>query len=329
MHLILMTEAAQGGTATEAPPDGQLEGLVERWNPLMTRLVPQWSLQEEDDALNTLAERARAQLVWGRTLNTEDDGRLPLEAWDLGDCSGTPWARLSPFHGLVGSDRITLLPPAELRLSEVESRQLFAAVQPLFATEGVRLEWHDPLHWRVQHDSLQALPCASLARAAGDSVQRWQGRTPLAAARLLRRLQNEAQMVLHDHPVNRARDEQGLLTVNSLWLDHAGAADTQAVGSQGQAREQALRSTVLVEPLVKANSALQAWVDAALPAPPDSESEPVLVLCGRHGAQAFTMRRLPSGWLGALQRTLKRPPRTRSLSSWLQTLDAPAHEAPR
>ncbi|NBT10208.1 MAG: hypothetical protein EBT24_04295 [Betaproteobacteria bacterium] len=104
MHLILMTEAAQGGTATEAPPDGQLEGLVERWNPLMTRLVPQWSLQEEDDALNTLAERARAQLVWGRTLNTEDDGRLPLEAWDLGDCSGTPWARLSPFHGLVGSD---------------------------------------------------------------------------------------------------------------------------------------------------------------------------------------------------------------------------------
>ncbi|MFO8025628.1 MAG: hypothetical protein R6U90_10795, partial [Thiohalophilus sp.] len=33
-----------------------------------------------------------------------------------------------------------------------------------------------------------------------------------------RRLMNEVQMLLHDHPVNQQRAAEGRLTVNSLWL---------------------------------------------------------------------------------------------------------------
>lgn len=329
MHLIVMTEAAQGCPAPEAPQD--LKGLLERWNPLMTRLTPGWALSEQPEGLNTLAERAWARLVLGRDLEEQDDGRLPLAAWaDVRAISGAgfkaghapaePCARLTPFHGLVGSDRITLVPAAELRLGEDESRELFAAVQPLYASEGVSLEWRGPLDWRVHHENLRGLPCASLHRAEGDSVQRWQGCTPLSAARLMRRLQNEAQMVLHEHPVNQRRATAAALTVNSVWLDHAGAVGDLYAEPQGAELHQALNA-VCTCALTEANTALQAWVDAALKPAAASEAEHTLVLCGRHGAQAFTMRRIPSGWRGAIERTLKRPPRTQPLQDWLQALD--------
>ena len=296
MHLIVLTEAAQGQPLAlrASPPDRQ--ALITRWNPLMLRLVPGWNLSEDPDALNTLAERALAQLVPG------------------GASIASPSARLTPFHGLVGSDRITLVPPAELQLDEAESKALFASVEPLLASEGVALAWHSPLHWQIEHDSLRNLPCASLARAEGDSVQRWQGRTPLAAARLIRRLQNEAQMVLHDHPVNQQRAQRGALTVNSLWLD-------RPVETEG----------VQIRALLDADEALQHWVDTALAAPAEQQgtaADPTLVICGRHSAQAFTMRRVPGGWRGAIARTLIRPPPTRPLAQWLEQLDTEPGETP-
>jgi len=42
------------------------------------------------------------------------------------------------------------------------------------------------------------------------------------AAEQWRRLLNEIQMLLHDHPVNMAREEQGQPAVNSLWFSGAG-----------------------------------------------------------------------------------------------------------
>ncbi|MBM3388911.1 MAG: hypothetical protein FJY26_05315 [Betaproteobacteria bacterium] len=320
MNLILMTPAAQGGNSAEPLQDHNGHALLQRWSPLMTRLIPTWDLLEQDESLNTLAERSLARLVYNRPLSAADDGRLPLQAWSLrGACGGKAWGRLSPFHGLVAADRITLLPPEELQLSASDSQALFDAVAPLFASEGVDLQWQAPLHWLIGHDSLRGLSCASRLRAEGDSVQRWQGRTPLSTARLLRRLQNEAQMVLHEHSVNHAREARGALTVNSLWLDHAGACD--------EAFNPTPHPTQAL-PWAHANAALQAWVDAALLPPAPGQAEPVLVLCGRHAAQAFAMRRLPTGWRGAIARTIKPQPRTRALSDWLQRLDAPAQGAP-
>ena len=38
-------------------------------------------------------------------------------------------------------------------------------------------------------------------------------------------LMNEAQMLLHEHPINQARERQGLPLVNSIWLSGGGAVD--------------------------------------------------------------------------------------------------------
>jgi len=334
MHLIVMTDAAQGCGAPDAPRDPapqDREALIERWSPLMLRLTPAWAISEDPDALHTLAECAAGHLMLGRALIAAEDGRLPLAAWNAmrkGQEPRWPCARLTPFHGLVGSDRITLVPPGELQLQVQESRELFTAVKPLYESEGVDIQWQGPLEWQLAHESLRGLPCASRVRAEGDSVQRWQGRTPLAAARLLRRLQNEAQMVLHEHPVNHRRAERGALTVNSLWLDHAGALGDLGGEPRDARLSQALKA-LHAYPLTQANTALQAWVDAALGPTPAGAVDPTLVLCGRQAAQAFTMRRVPAGWRGVFERTLRRPPRTRALKDWLRALDAaPAQQGP-
>ena len=387
MHLIVLTEAAQAEPLAAAAPGHDPTGLLQRWAPLWGRLAPSWQLVDEPDALNTMAERALAGLVLKQPWPPELDGRIPVAAWrarqralsngttdssktkttNHGTSASTapqaPSARLTPFHGLVGSDRITLVPPSELRLSNEESLALHASVKELFASEGVALEWHSALEWTVQHESLRGLACASLARAVGDSVQRWQGRTPLAAARLMRRLQNEAQMVLHEHPVNQARAGRGELTVNSLWLDHAGAADEAGATLSAEAMDRL--GQVRLERWTTCDQSLHAWVAAAMAAnahaadagsgtasgkgadrgtgADESGSHasntssnatnrldhlPTLVLCGRHKAQAFRIPPTPRGWRGLLTRLAGRTARPQALQAWLQQVDqAPAEES--
>ena len=159
-----------------------------------------------------------------------EDGRLPwaaAAAADDGlradtDTSGAPWGRLTPVHWHVGSDSVTLVDPAALALDEAESRALFEAVKPSFDAEGWTLLWGAPLRWHVRHEALGGLACASLDRAVGRNLDLWMSDAP--EARRLRRMQVEAQMIWHDHPVNAAREEARALTVNSFWLDGCGAA---------------------------------------------------------------------------------------------------------
>lgn len=310
---------------------------------LLEGLAPAWRLSPGLGSLSTPLEQARAQLLLGRPPQAEEDGQWPWAAWSLG--AEGAWGVLTPFHGLVGPDRITGVPPAMLGLDEQESRALFDAIEPLFASEGVTLRWTDALAWHVGHPTLKNLPCASLDRIAHDPIQRWQSRTPLGASRLLRRLQNEAQMVLHAHPVNAARSARGALTVNSLWLSQSGDASQVSDGPTASgAREELSRQTVVA--WNDAETAARAWQDAwqdawasgrADPAP--TRDTPTLVLCGRAQAQAFVPAAAiaggaarPSSWsaswsaswssiVSSLTARLRPTPSTPSLSQWLRDLD--------
>jgi hypothetical protein len=55
-----------------------------------------------------------------------------------------------------------------------------------------------------------------LSAIVGRSIERQLPATPQTSG--LRKLLNEAQMVLHRHPVNAAREEAGRMPINSLWL---------------------------------------------------------------------------------------------------------------
>ena len=214
------------------------------------------------------------------------------------------WGQLTPVHWHVGRDEILLTDPESLQLEEAESRALLEAVRELFESEGFALAWGAPLRWYAAHESFADLPTAALDRVVGRNVDRWlpAGRE----ARLLRRLQNEVQMLLYAHPINEAREARGALPVNSFWLSGCGRWQ-ESLAEPIQVDER-LRAPLLGEDWA-------AWAEAwrALDAGPlatlasaAERGEPVaLTLAGERFAQRF--ENAGGSWWARLRRRYSHP----------------------
>jgi hypothetical protein len=152
------------------------------------------------------------------------DGQLPWAA-RLAQADGIAvgaqaMALVTPVHWHVGTHQVRLIDPAALLLSNDEAEALLAALLPLLQDEGFAA-WRGREHrWYLAHPSFEGLATASLDRVIGRNVDAWLGNGRLLGP--LRRLQAEAQMLWHTHPVNLAREQRGLLPVNSFWLSACG-----------------------------------------------------------------------------------------------------------
>ena len=223
------------------------------------------------------------------------DGLIPWAAW-WAETDGigvqTPpdldWGLLTPVHWHVGTGQVTLMDPDALALDEAGSRALFDTVHELFASEGFVLVYGAPTRWYLAHEILAELATASLDRVIGRNLEPWLPRTH--AARLWRRLQNEAQMRLYSHSLNAGREAQGLLPVNSLWLSGCGPQQT-ATAAADLVVDARLRRPVLAEDWA-------AWTDAwcELDAGPIAELSAArrehaatLTLCGERCAASWRL----------------------------------------
>jgi hypothetical protein len=222
------------------------------------------------------------------------DGRLPWAARQAqtdGVATGTlAWGLLTPAHWHLGTDQVSMLDPAHLLLDEATSHALYTAVQELFTGEGHVMHYAAPLRWYTAHESLAALPCASLDRVIGRNVDAWLGKDP--AMQRIRRLQSEVQMLLHTHPLNERREAQRLLPVNSFWLSGCGVA--QAAGGVAPEVDERLRGPALAEDWaawVRAWETLDAGPLAALLAAAQRGQPVTLTLCGERVAVTCTAAR--------------------------------------
>ncbi len=222
MHLLIPFASALSERGLQAQRGLKLPNLTR----LLASLSPAGSLGSDEYSLSTPHERAHAQaLGW-----QGEDGALPWAARqaaedgvDIGDQA---WGLLTPVHWHVGADHVTLPDPENLHLSAQESHTLFEVVKPLFESEGWTLAWGAPTRWYAAHDTLDGLACASLDRVIGRNIDLWLPTTP--QARLIRRLQNEVQMLLYQQPLNDKRVGLGALTVNSIWLSGCGRRQAEA-----------------------------------------------------------------------------------------------------
>jgi len=169
-----------------------------------------------------LAPRMPHELVReGRQTTTRSDIDTPC------------WAHLTPMHFSVSTDQVTALDPELLQLTDKESQAFMEALAPLFpADEGWQRQWQDALHWRVAHAQFLGLDrrsSASLDRVVNRSVTPWMPQAPI-----LRRLLNEIQMTLHNHPLNLAREARGQLAVNSVWVADISSAATAPLSTDLQ-----------------------------------------------------------------------------------------------
>lgn len=265
-----------------------------------TRPAERWGSDEY--SLTPPHERALAALQGWRG----DDGALPWAALHAAAdgiaVDERAWGELTPAHWHVGTDQVSLADPCDLGLGDAESRRLFDAVRPLFESEGWTLAYGAPLRWYASHPTLAGLPCASLDRVIGRNVDLWLA--PHVRARLVRRLQNEVQMLLYRFPMNDEREARGELPVNSFWLSGCGTPQPARAGAAVDVDDR-LRGPALAEDWA-------AWADAwrALDAGPlaalaQRGTTASLILAGERFAERFDAAR-PSPWQ-RLTRTWRAP----------------------
>jgi len=229
-------------------------------------------------------------------LTLEADGAVAGESY---------WLRGDPVHLQVMRDRIVLAGSDVLALSREEAKALADSVARHFGNDLNPQPLH-PQRWYLQFPEAPHLTTTPLSVAVGCDIDPLlpQGRDAL---RFRTRL-NELQMLLHEHPVNQAREARGELPVNSLWLWGGGHRPAPCAGTSPlytRNPEAHALGSFCCTPL----PVLPAHLDAALPG-----TDGIIVLETLTGAgqvgDAYgwreALRELEQNWFMPLQGALRR-----------------------
>ncbi|MGN6649352.1 regulator [Trinickia sp.] len=224
LHLLLpfaLPSAADASTA-----------LHELRSPALDKLLARAALVERvagEDFQRTLPhERWVARQFGAIAPNATDNA--PLAPYMLLADGGTPggdeWACVEPVHVRIAHDHLVLIDPSALALTDEEAAKLLSVAKPLIEELGVRVEAPTPHRWYLTGEALGKLAGASPLRASGRSIEIWLPHDAQSGqrSRIWMKLQNEVQMGWFEHPVNEAREAQGLPAVNSIWLHAQGTA---------------------------------------------------------------------------------------------------------
>ena len=236
------------------------------------------------------------------------DGCLPWAAHAAaaqGLDASKPWAFVTLCNWHVSNGQVTLGDPAHLGIEAETNQVLFNAMRTFFAEDGIALHPHREGVWLAQSPLFDNLPTASLDRVIGRNIDPW-----LVGHAVLRRLQNEMQMLLYTHAVNEGR----ALTINSFWVHGAGALPQAMASNQSHVPDAAcvaaLRAAALQQDLV---GWLEAWqaVDVEVIQPllqtlqtPTPQTQTQLVLCGDHVAHVYEAM-APTWWQSLMHKFKK------------------------
>jgi len=140
---------------------------------------------------------------------------------DADDARGALWLRADPAFAMADAVTARLMACGDLGLSSEEGDELARALRPLFGDAGFPLEATRPDRWYLRCPLESRLPdFADPREVLGDDLMR---HLPSGDnERQWRRLLNEAQIILHNHPVNARRVQRGQVPANSLWFWGAG-----------------------------------------------------------------------------------------------------------
>lgn len=136
---------------------------------------------------------------------------------DCNDAELHQWLRADPAHVQADMATARLVACGEMGLDAAECAELLRPLKPVFGDAGFPISAPVPQRWYLMlprdnrlpafadpHDALGAPMDAHLPQ--GEPGRRW------------RHLLNEAQVILHNHPLNRQRMRDGRLPVNSVWF---------------------------------------------------------------------------------------------------------------
>jgi hypothetical protein len=216
----------------------------------LTLLVPEliWPEPEDRETLEALACPALCTLL-ARSRQTRRPPRS-LEA-TLTDAFGLPegapyaafrllgettgprdapadacWVCADPVHLRFHQERLILADSGSFGIGLAEAQALADELNRYFPDVGrfhvaAAERWYLQLSAAANLGEVEPFDVPPLSAIAGRRIDRQLPETQQTT--WLRKLLNEAQMVLHGHPANAARQSDGRLPINSLWLWGAGA----------------------------------------------------------------------------------------------------------
>lgn len=213
----------------------------------ITLLVPELIWPEPDDgvletldcpALSTLLARSRltrrAPQSFEATL-ADAFGRPPGAPYAALRLLGEPatdgaaidvgddcWLCSDPVHLRYHQAQLILADSGSFELTLADAQTLAGELNRQLPDVG-RFHVAAAGRWYLQladRGLAQGFETPALSLVAGRRIEQLLPET--APARRLRSLLNEAQMLLHAHPINQRREETGAMPINSLWLWGAG-----------------------------------------------------------------------------------------------------------
>lgn len=143
----------------------------------------------------------------------------PVAPYTLLADGGTPeghfWMRADPVHLSLTRNSLALAERAGLGVSREEAEALVETLNAHFGPALLFYSMH-PERWYARLQVSPELQTTSPTAARDGLIA---DHLPTGAdAMRFHALMNEAQMLLHDHPVNAAREARGAPELNSIWL---------------------------------------------------------------------------------------------------------------
>jgi len=179
-------------------------------------------------ALHRLLARARRQRVAADHFEAVLCGAFavrPQDDWPIapvtlradGQAPGEHfWLRADPVHLHARQGDLVLADSERLEVSTAEAEALVDSLNRHFAGDGFTFSAPAATRWYVRLPHPARLRTTPLSLAAGHGID---ALLPTGADALAwHRRANEAQMLLHAHAVNAAREARGAPVINSLWF---------------------------------------------------------------------------------------------------------------
>ena len=172
--------------------------------------------------------------------NQNASAPLELQSHGVTVDPNAPIARIEPIHIHAARDHLVLTSTQILDITASEADALFESVKDIFAEMSVITHRRMPHKWFIESSALQSLSTVSTAQAEGRNIDHWMpsDTSQEGVARQWRKWQNEIQMIWFNHPVNEARQAEGMLSINSVWISGNGKlADIKPDGRLLQAKQ--------------------------------------------------------------------------------------------
>ncbi|HSS46065.1 MAG TPA: hypothetical protein VLL03_01445 [Burkholderiales bacterium] len=175
---------------------------------LLARATPARELEADMESWLCHAFGAEKQQDWPvAALALAADGINPGAAY---------WLRADPVNLQVDRGQLLLMDSRAFPIAQDEADQFIRVLNSQFADRGYVFQAPHPQRWYLRLDKAPNLQTSPLDRVVGKNVDdflamgadglHWQG------------VCNEAQMLLHEHPLNEVREASGELPINGIWL---------------------------------------------------------------------------------------------------------------